>query len=149
MRTIIDQNVRFTPSMVTATKAFARSKPWRGTVAERADKFREYHAAVVAENDLAHVSLIVQEDTITDQSGGSAASGIVHVGSDGLPTDSATGSVAIVLAGKLSVVTYLFLVGVTLGYDRRAAMKFAVNLFKQRFPRSFAACRLQGGMLIR
>ena len=147
MRQIIDENVRFTEGMIQATKAFAKSKPWRGTLEERAEKFHTYHAAVAAENDLTH-SLIVMEETLGDAPGTSTGA-IVHVDDAGLPTHERTGKLAIVLAKKLSVVTYLFLVAGALGYDRRKALKFAVNLFKQCFPLSFSACRLEGGLLIR
>jgi hypothetical protein len=136
MRQIIDQNVRFTPAMLQATKAFARSKPWRGTVAERAEKFSAYHEAVAKANEL-DSKLIIEAHTITDEPGASGAS-YLH------PHDK-----DILIRGRLSVVTYLFLVGLALDYDRKQAMKFAVNLFKQCFPLSFAACRLQGGLLIR
>lgn len=147
MRQIIDQNIRFTPGMIEATKAFAKSKPWRGTVSERIEKFRTYHEAVAKENDLPH-SLVVLEETIGDVPGTSTGA-ICNVDEAGLPTHERTGNLAIVLAKKLSVVTYLFLVGSALGYEKRKALKFAVNLFKQRFPLSFSACRFERGLLIR
>lgn len=149
MNEFINSNVRFTDGMTAATKEFARSKPFQGTVAERAEKFQAYHDAVMAENELENVSLIVAEDTVTDESGASGISRVVHLDEAGLPTDEETNNRAIFLAGKLSVVTYLYLVGVLLGYGRRQAMEFAVNLFAKRFPRSFAACYTQHGMIRR
>ena len=148
MQAILDDAVRFTAGMTRATRAFAKSKPWRGTVAERAAKFADYHAAVAAENELT-TELVVLEQTITDRSGASGSSGLVYMNENGEPTRQETERRAIVMAGRLSVVTYLFLVGLALGYKRTEAMKFAVNLFRQRFPRSFAACRFEGGLLVR
>src|SRR5688572_2407296 len=118
MRQILDENVRFTAGMTEATKAFAQSKPWRGTVAERAQKFLDYHEAVAKESELPHV-LLICEDTITDAS---RASGSSHI-------DQRNPS--IVLSGRLSGVTDLFLASIARRYDRRAAMNSEVNSFKR------------------
>lgn len=138
--------IRFTTGMTRATREFAKSKPWQGTVKERAEKFQTFHAAVIAENEM-NAELVIAIDTITGESSG--ASGVMNLDENGEPTSADTGRKAIVMTGKLSVVTYLFLVGRVLGYDADRAMVFAKELFKQRFPASFSGCRMQGRMLVR
>ena len=51
--------LKFPPATLKAVKAFARSKPWRGTLEERQSKFRQLHA------DLCRIYCVTVADSHT------------------------------------------------------------------------------------
>src|SRR5438309_1497842 len=88
---ILDARLTFRPDALRALRAFRRSKPWRGTVAERFAKFQTLNAALAAAYGIDPPRLGLG----TTRTG---TSGESHY----RPRDH-----RIVLSGRLSVVTYL------------------------------------------
>ena len=132
----IDENLRYKRGTLRAVRAFARSRPWRGTFDERCEKFRTLHRELCRLYGI-DVGLSV---AIHHEQGAGAASG----GSYYMPLRR-----EIVLRGRLSVVTYLHEFAHALDKDERGACRWSLNLFKRYFPRSFARCRHEGHVLIR
>lgn len=137
---VIVDNPLFPAEVCRAIKAFARSKPFRGDVSERQDKFRAFVEAMNAALDM-NVGL---EFTFPEVEN-SFHSGIDRNG------DAPT----IVMVGKLSVATILYLyAGCMVDDDPRMAdhwgrMRWAANAFKRFFPRSFAGIDTTGMFLTR
>jgi hypothetical protein len=120
-----------------AAKAYAGSKPWRGTFEERASKIRTFHVALLEAYGLG-------TDLIIDTEGGSPsnAGGFVTF-------DTPEGDGAIVLRPGFAVMTYLRLFAEALEYDRDMqfsqvegvssyAARWANGLFSKAFPISWA-----------
>jgi hypothetical protein len=120
---------KYRPAVLRAVKAFARSKPWQGRLSERREKFRAVHLALCQEYGLA-VPLVFSN--FEGFSGGSCY----------VPATR-----TILLAGRLSVVTYLHEFGHALGKDERQTCIWSINLFRRCFPRSYGRCRHRGHVL--
>ena len=134
---VLVDSVRFTPAVTEAMRAFARSKPFRGDADERQAKWRTFHESICAA-----VEVTAGLDFNNVELGGSSLLSGIAAGEDGTP--------CIVLVGKLSVVTYLYLLGGLMGQETHAdKMKWAANLFRKFFPRSFAGLRTDGAYLTR
>jgi hypothetical protein len=131
---VLDPPVRFKPAALRAVRAFARSRPWRGTLAERKAKFRRLNRALAAAYGIAVPRLVFRN---------------VGAGMSSGASSYRPGSHAIALAGRLSVVTYLHEFAHARGADERRAVRWSVNLFRRVFPRSFARCRHAGHTLVR
>lgn len=124
---LVDESMTFDPATVNAARAFARAKPWRGTVDERKAKFKEAFAALASALGHAKPPRLVF--------------GVLD-GSDSVASNvSARRSVRII--GRLSVVTMLWCLA-RVSRDPNP-MRWAVNLFRVAFPKSFARCDLSGG----
>ncbi len=130
---VIDPEATFKPAAVRAVKQLARSKPYRGTTAERQTKFRLCLEELAAAYRIPLPSLVFQN--AEDRSSGDSCY---------IPA-----SHTIVLRGRLSVVTFLHEFGHARGFDERQACHFSINLFAKCFPRSFASCRIEGHTLVR
>lgn len=122
-----------------AVKAFRDAKPWKGTDLERGDKFAELHRGICAAHNLE--TLLVRDDSSGDER---------------TPSDNSRFILAenkIVLSGRFSVMTYLFLIGLALQAPRvprdgaSRAMTFANGIFRHYFPRSASRCTSVGGIL--
>ena len=125
----VNDAAEFTPEILEALRAYARSKPWHGDREQQLDKLRVLHAALCQCSDLtcelAEAPMAVP---------GRFAVCIYHAATNTIYT-----------AGRLSVVSYLFaFAGALCGDDHARRMTFAVNLYKRCFPRSFAAADLTG-----
>ena len=131
---VLDPALTFRPAALRAVRAFARSQPWRGTLAEREAKFRRLNRALAAAYGIAEARLIFRG---------------VAAGADSGPSSYRPGTHTITLAGRLSVVTYLHEFAHARGADERRACRWSINLFRRCFPRSFARCRGVGHMLVR
>lgn len=131
---LVDEAMLFKPEIVVAAKAMARSKPWRGTLDERKQKFT---AAAKTLGDL------------IDGPEGTAAGaprlifGVLD-GSDSISSNVGRRNNRISLVGRLSVVTLFWTLAARAGMGGRDSMKFAINLFRVAFPHSFARCDLSG-----
>ena len=137
---VLQDNVRFTEPVTAAMRGFARSKPFRGTIEERKEKFRTFHATMCAACEIE--AAIDFNNVELEQSSVEGGSGVYRVEQDGPPV--------IVLSGKLSLATYLYLLGGLMGMESHAErMKWAANLFRKFFPRSFAGLRTDGPYLTR
>jgi hypothetical protein len=108
-----------------AVHRFARSKPWRGTEAERQAKFRRLHAELCR---------VYVKATLLDFSPREPAAFWPGRDRINLP--------------RLSVVSYLHeFAHAVYGSCERQACRWSVNLFRKFFPRSFSRCRQVGHML--
>lgn len=131
--TYVNENAVFTDSVMEATKDFAKSKPWQGDADERADKFRAYHDAMCKACGIECVLEIV---------------GPSNSGRSGAEARMSSAGDMIVIAGKLSVVTYLYAFAKLIyGEDSDLQLTFAINLFRVGFPKSFARADLSGPMV--
>lgn len=132
LASIIDDSVKVNAAAAAALKEFRRSKPWRGTFAERLAKLEAFHAAMSEAYGLSF--------KLTARDEGDVCSG----GSEVLPLRR-----TIALRGRLSVVTYLHLLGRARGMSRTDAIRWSVNVFRKFFPLSFSRCQFSGGMLVK
>lgn len=129
---LIDSRKTYRPEVLAATKAYARSKPWRGTFDERAEKLRIFHNALCGIYEMTlGLDLVRQTDAL--------------IGDGGFDRERQ----AIVLLGKISVVTYLHVFTRARGAGRREAFRWSLNLFKRCFPKSFEGAEKCGPYLFK
>ena len=131
---VLDPAMTFKPAALRAVRAFAASKPWRGSVARRKEKFRRLNRDLAAAYGIPEPRLAFAGVEAGGPSGASSYSPARH---------------AVTLAGKLSVLTYLHEFAHARGADERQACRWSINLFRRCFPRSFARCRAVGHTLVR
>lgn len=129
---ILNKRLTFRPETLLELRMFRRSRPWRGTPAERLRKFQVLHEGLCSVYGL-------RVDLVCHQLDGGSSGSSCYV----------PGRARIILSGRLSVVTYLHELGHARGWDERQAVRWSVNLFRRVFPRSFARCRQVGHMLLR
>jgi hypothetical protein len=131
MRIVYSPPFDLHPTARAAVKQFRDAKPWRGTEAEKREKFETLHRGLCRAYD--------RETSLNREPGeGSSAASTFDPRTD-----------RITLRGRLSVVTYLFLFGAAVGRDVESATQFARETFRHFFPRSFRGCRLECGLLVR
>ena len=126
---VLNDRATYNPAALRAVREFARSKPWRGSHTARVVKFQTLHRA------LSNAYAIVQPELRFEP---------LNRGSSYYQP----GTNAIVLCGRLSVVTYLHEFGHARGFDERQTCRWSINLFRRCFPRSYASCRHDGHMLV-
>jgi hypothetical protein len=125
--------VALSAEVVAAAKRFAASRPWRGTLEERKAKFRAAVADICRAAGVRPPRVVFGTDQRAD-SGRSCFIPAAH---------------AIVLRGRLSVVTLLHEVGhVLLGPSERAVVAWSLAAFRAAFPRSFARLTFDGHMAV-
>jgi hypothetical protein len=127
---VLQPTMKFKRGTVPAVMNFKRTRPWRGSLAERKAKFGRFHQELCR----VHSKSTALRFRLLD--GGS--SGNSHF----IPSQD-----KITLVGKLSVVTYLHEFAHAIGKDERGACRWSINLFARCFPRQFAKCRTEGHML--
>lgn len=134
---LVDPNKRFSPACLATMREFRSKKPWRGTLAERQEKFKVLHAAlcdaygIVPSPELRFIAL------------GEAQPG--QVGNSGFVRERNT----VVVAGRLSVSSYLWAFACAHDLEGADAFRWSLSLFARIFPRSFAQCRFEGPILVR
>jgi hypothetical protein len=131
---VLDPTLKFKATALAAVRAFARSKPWRGSIAARKEKFLALNRELAAAYGIPEPRLVFAGVEACVSSGASSYRPA---------TDTIT------LAGKLSVLTYLHEFSHARGADERQACRWSINLFRRCFPRSFARCRAEGHTLVR
>jgi hypothetical protein len=131
IREVLDEEMKFRPEALAAVRAFARSKPWRGTLVERWRKFLTVNRDLAAAYGIEPPTLILRGNG-TGDSGASFYLQQGHV---------------IVMRGRLSVVTFLHEFAHALGKGERGACRWSLNLFRRYFPRSFDQCQPDRHML--
>ena len=131
---VLDPAMTFRPAALRAVRAFARSRPWRGTAAARKGKFRRLNRDLAAAYAIAEPRLFYCNVEANAPSGSSCYRPAGH---------------SITLTGRLSVLTYLHELAHARGADERQACRWSINLFRRCFPRSFARCRAVGHTLVR
>ncbi len=129
----VTDTAHYTPEVIEATKEYARSKPWAGDLEQRIEKLHAFHDRLCEACEMARVEIVLRQPSTDGPSAGR------YRALDG----------KLILYGKLSVVTYLYwfaaaLYGIETRCDHARQMTFAVNLYKQCFPRSFANANLTG-----
>lgn len=116
---VLDESMRFRGAVLRAVKAFRRSKPFRGELAERREKFGTLHGKLCE---------IYGTRTRLEFNAGRPANGSYSPLEDVIRLD-----------GKLSVITYLHEFAHSIfGSDEVQACRWSVNLFRRLFPRSYA-----------
>ena len=118
----------FQAGTIEAAKAFARTKPYRGTTEERRAKFKAFHQQLCAAHSV-KVDLVFVADNNQHQHSGSSCFVFAN---ESVPINT------IALAGRLSVITYLTMFGVGIANgNMNKAQRWAFNLFQRSFPKSF------------
>jgi hypothetical protein len=130
---VLDPAMKFKPAALRVVRAFAHTKPWRGSIARRKAKFRRLNRALAAAYGVALPRLVFVGVEAGTSSGASSYRPATHT---------------ITLRGKLSVLTYLHEFAHARGADERRACRWSINLFRRCFPRSFARCRADGQTLV-
>lgn len=124
----------FRPDALRAVRRFRRSKPFRGTIAERKAKYRKLNRELAAAYGIPVPTLRFRGVESDTDSGSSCYCRLDH---------------SITLRGRLSVITFLHEFGHARGYGERGACRFSLNLFRRFFPRAFARLRQVGHTLVR
>ena len=130
---VLDNEMTFEPEVLEAVQAFKRSKPWRGNLEQRKEKFMHLN------HDLAAVCGIPEPELVFGTIDGS------HSGD----SSYSPAHHRITLRGRLSVVTMLHEWGHARGMGERAACRWSINLFRRCFPRQYAKLVHKGHMLVR
>jgi hypothetical protein len=129
---VIDDDITYKSDALRSVQDFARSKPWRGSLDERHMKIRTLHNALCKAYDLdPHPRVIFGND---------------HLSCSGASCFVVSAN-AIVLRGRLSVVTYLHEFAHARGMNERQACAWSINLFRKCFPRSWSRVRFDGHMV--
>jgi len=133
----LDGGFRYRRGVVAATRAFKRSGPWRGTLAEREQKFALLNGA------LAEVYGIPAPKLRFESIDGSFS------GASSCLRRTAGEPAIITMRGRLSVVTYLHEFAHALGHGERGGCRWSINLFRRVFPAQFARLGTNGHTLRR
>lgn len=129
---VLDDSIKYKREAIAAVKAFARRRPWKGSLRRRREKFGDLHL------ELCRVYGLRTRLEFVGGAGGSGSSSYS-------PRED-----VITLRGRLSVVTYLHEFAHALcGSCERQACRWSLNLFRKCFPRSFARCEVVGHTLVR
>lgn len=140
---VLVENPRFPQGVCRAANRFAKSKPFRGEYEDRAAKFA---ATVQMLNEALEMNVAFRFEGERDEST-SLHSYVDWSGGEDSP--------AIVMVGKLSATTLLYLyAGCMAPFDGRMSshwgrMRWAANIVKRFFPRSFAKLDASGPYLLR
>jgi len=126
-------SVLLAPAVIEVVKAFAQSRPWRGSIEERKDKFLRLNNALATALCLPAPHLIFAMDERVD----SARSAYIPA----LDT--------IIIRGRLSAITFLHEWGHKLvGRSEREACKWSLALFRRCFPLSWSRLTFNGHMAV-
>ena len=129
---VLNADKKYKPAVLRAVRAFRASKPWRGTIVERQEKFHKLYADLAQAYGIPEPCLMFETDETKD-SGSSAYYPALRT---------------VVLRGRLSVLTALHeFAHVLHGRSERTACRWSINLFARIFPRSFSRCRSEGHTL--
>jgi hypothetical protein len=129
---VLDDGIKFKPAALTALNAFKKSQPWRGSIDEQHQKFRQLHEGLCSAYRLDPTPRLIFGNDHASCSGSSCFIPAVNT---------------IVLRGRLSVTTYLHEFAHARKMNERQACRWSINLFKRVWPKLFARCRHDGHML--
>jgi hypothetical protein len=129
---LINDRKTYSDDVIAATKAYARSKPWRGTIEERQAKLQTYHQALCAAYGVT-IELEFQ-----------AINAVAPIGGLYVTPDRSK----IVLQTKISLVNYLHAFTKARGAGKRECFVWSINLFKRYFPKSFDRAEKVGPYLL-
>lgn len=125
---------RYNAAALRAVKAFAKSKPWRGNVDERREKFETLHTALCAAYEIPHTIAFNEIDPLRT------------VGSQFGINDETR---VLTLHWRLSVITYFIAFGKLRGFPMDLSYKWSVTLFKRCFPISFRNLTMVNGWIVK
>jgi hypothetical protein len=129
----------FTPEVLEVLRQFRHLKPWRGTLAERREKFFKLHDALCLLHPTLTVGWALNLQNIPEPE--------LEHGDGGLKPD---GDKQIILVGKLSVVTYLFCFAMVVqNRNREQSIAWANALYKRIFRRSAARMHFYNGFVVK
>ena len=130
---VLVEGKKYRPAALRAVRKFAKSKPWSESLSERQTRFRQLNHDLAGAYGVAEPQLVFGKiNRDGDDSGSSCYIPAVQ---------------AIVVRGKLSVVTYLHEFAHHLyGHDERIACRWSVNLFRRCFPKSWEKLCFEGHM---
>lgn len=129
---VLVEGKKYHPAALRAVRKFAKSKPWSGSLSERQTKLRELNENLSAAYDVRPPQLVFGPAEPATDSGGS-----FYI----------RGLNAIVMRGRLSVVTYLHEFAHHLyGSDERKVCRWSLNLFRRCFPKSWEKLSFEGHM---
>jgi hypothetical protein len=129
---ILDDAMKFRCATLQAMQQFADAKPWSGTVEERQQKFIRRNRALTFAYGVTEPDLVFE---------------VLDGGTSGRSRYEAAQH-RIVLAGRLSVITYLHEFAHSMGHSERMACRWSVNLFRLAFPQKFSGLIQVGHLLI-
>lgn len=130
---LVDTSLDFPPAVVTALKALRDANPWAGEWDTRFAALRTCSKAIRVGFGLEPWEVVHVGETE-----GSSARSRLRVK-----------LTRIELRGRLSVITMLVLTFRSMGMGVRDAYTRAVTLFRKYFPRSFAGCKFENGLIVR
>ena len=130
---ILDDEIRYSLSVMEAVHIFAATNPWKGSQNLRKKKFQQIN------RDLAKACGLDEPRL---------AFGCLDGRSSGA-SYYRPGEHQIILVGKLSVVTFLHEFAHALGFDEQAACRWSINLFRRCFPRQYSRLIHVGHTLVR
>ncbi len=131
---VLDESMTFNLLALRAVQAFARSRPWHGTLDERHQKFRKLH------DDLCQAYRLDPKPRLVFGNDHRTCSGK----SCFIPSMN-----TIVLRGRLSVVTHLHEFRHACGKGEREACRWSINMFRRCFPKSWSQVRFDGHLIRR
>ncbi|QDU88383.1 hypothetical protein Pla175_17590 [Pirellulimonas nuda] len=148
---VINERRRFNADVLRAVKAFRRAKPFRGTIDEQKAALKAMHAVIVEAyslnvelefgtgfgEDEPSLDSVLQDRRFLTRRGRT------------VPISAVAPDFAIRLQGRLSLVSYLHLVGAARGLSPADRCEFSLNLFKRVFPKSFERAEKDGMVLRR
>lgn len=123
----------YKPEVLNALRELRHARAWRGTVAERKDKFLTLHAAFCAAYGKSTALVFEVKESETERGDGRYCPRIDRI----------------TLYGKISVVTYLHCFAKSFGATRRQAIEWSVNLYQRIFRRSAARMTSEGDFIVK
>lgn len=132
VREMLVDGLAYKRGVVRAVKRLRLAGAWRGSDAERLEKFRRC---------IGRLSRVygIEEPRVVR--------GIVRRGSSGASC-YVPAVHTITLSGRLSVVTMLHEFAHAMGKGERGAVKWSVNLFRRVWPEQFERCEHEGHVLV-
>lgn len=128
---VLDETMTFRPAVLQAVRAYARSKPWRGTLEERRQKIRMLYAALADAYSIPAPKLVFGDHGEGD-SGRSCYVPALRT---------------VILRGRTSVISALHeFCHCLYGPSEHQACRWSLNLFSRCFPRSWGRLRFEDHM---
>lgn len=133
---VLVEGKKFKGAALRACRMYARAKPWAGSIEERKAKLEAFNAELAAAHGVPAPTLRYVN----------VEANLVNGAAGYDPDDK-----VIVLGYRLSVVSYLQMFARHCGKSRVGMVRWSVNLFKRKFPKSYAGCRWDAShaMLVR
>jgi hypothetical protein len=128
---VLDRNIKLKPAALLALREFSRSRPWRGSLVDRWQKFQTLNRELSAAYGIEPPTLVLRGNGKGD-SGGSFYSPANHT---------------ICISGRLSVVSLLHELAHARGMDERGACRWSISVFARIWPKSYSRCRHEGHVL--